>query len=60
MGDDGKWLNKASVPYEAAPLYAPHGAQMEGRGLPLKNWLDTAGWPEPIADVQCKVALKHV
>ena len=21
---------------------------------PLKNWIDTAGWPEPVADAQCK------
>ena len=59
MGDDGKWLNKVSVPYEAAPLYVSQGVEMGGGGFP-QNWLDTAGWPEPIANVQCKAPLKHV
>ena len=33
-GDDGEWLNKVSVPYEAAPLYAPQGVEMGGGGSP--------------------------
>ena len=53
-------LNKVSVPYKAAPLYASQGAEMGGGGSPLKNWLDTAGWPEPITDIQCKAHPKHV
>ena len=55
MGDDGKWLNKVSDPYEAALLYVPQGVEMGGGGSPSKNWLDTAGWPEPIANVQCTI-----
>ena len=36
-GDDGEWLNKVSVPYEAAPLYAPQGVEMGGGGSPSKT-----------------------
>ena len=40
-----------SVPYEAAPLYAPQVVEM---APPQKSWLETAGWPEPITHIQCK------
>ena len=53
MGDEGEWLNKVSVLYEAAPLYAPRELRWE-EVAPPQNWLDKADWPEPIADVQCK------
>ena len=35
-GDDGEWLTKVSVPYEAAPLYAPQGVEMGGGGSASK------------------------
>ena len=44
---DGEWLNKSSVPCDAAPLYAPKGVELGGGDSPTKNWIDTAGWPEP-------------
>ena len=36
-GNDGKWLNKVSVPHEVAPLYAPQGVEMGGGGSPSKT-----------------------
>ena len=36
-GHDGEWLNKSSVPCEAAPLYAPQGVEMGGGGSPSKT-----------------------
>ena len=36
-GNDGKWLNKVSAPYEAAPLYGPQGVEMGGDGSPSKT-----------------------
>ena len=55
-----KWQSFTCSMYEAAPLYVPQGVEMGGGGSPLKNWLDTAGWPEPITDIQCKGHPKHV
>ena len=36
-GNDGEWLNKVSVPHEAASLYAPQGVEMGGGGSPSKS-----------------------
>ena len=36
-GNDDKWLNKVSVPHEAAPLYATQGVEMGGGGSPSKT-----------------------
>ena len=46
-------LTSRNVLCEAAPLYAPQAVGMGGGGSPFKNWIDTAGWPEPVkANVQ--------